>query len=502
MPIKLDDQGNKVELGRTSIKLEKYYLHETRASNTLLKKDQVEFFNADTRKIFIVCDHIHTTPHQAARKIKYYLMKQWDDNGATTWNGRKDQFEAYAVWLNRPDDVIAFPKGQNKHYSKSEGYPMCLSLSKLPEWFGDLKQIKCEDIIVPKNHKISTGSGTKQPKKILKVDLDMKSWRGAISSTPDAYDLDSELCTLVTSHYKPSTQDLEYPNDPTVKIKKGLAYSKRQWQGDPQLVRDILKVISQYQDRKFTIMPIRGSQLKDSDIKALPSISDIATEWAIEYLKSLPKEELSLLQWNLEKSFDTIIATDWLEKLLFNDRHYYPGYNDYHDNIEGKSLDMFRNNQKMVNYRRDVIDSIKSPKIKELFMSLIDSYNAVHEAQSKEHTILAFRALWASGYSKKGKIDKSSIVDHKYSASGHIMHNSLNELIPQLSKKNPILTSLQKLLNLSKKFQLLPLLYVTSNRYYNEENRSVEDYKDSGFTAPDGGTSSTLLIGYLNKELK
>ena len=501
LPIKLATDGSKIEISTQSLTLEKYYLHETRASNTLLKKDQVQYFNADTRKIFIVCDHTHTTPHQAARKIKYYLMKQWDDHGSTTWDGRKDQFEAYAVWLNRPDDVIAYEKGSNKHHSKSEGHPMCLSIKKLPEWFGDLKQIKCEDIIVPKNHKISTGSGTKQPKKILKVDLDMKSWRGAISSTPDAYDLTSELCTLVTSHYKPSTQDLEYPNDPTVKIKKGLAYSKRQWDGDPELVGNILKAVSQYQDRKFTIMPIRGSQLKDSDIKALPSISDVATQWAIEYLKSLPKEELSLLQWNLEKSFDTIIATDWLEKLLFNDRHYYPSYNDYHDNVENKTLDMFKNNQKMVEYREDVISKIKSPKIKELFTSLIDSYNAVHEAQSKEHTLLAFRALWASGYGKKEKVDKSSAMAHRFSSSGHIMQ-SLGNLIPQLSKSNPILKSLEKLLRLNRKFELLPLLYVTSNRYYNEENRTVENYKESGFVAPDGGTSANLLIGYLNRELK
>lgn len=462
------------------VEIFKYYLHETRNSKIMLKKDTVEHFNADTNKIFIVCDANKVNPHQAARKIKWYLLDQWERNQNIHWSGRADLFEAYAIWINDPKVVNCIPKSlKGKHARITDMVPVVLSLTELPEWFEDLKSIQCADIEVPKVERQKTKSGVSKPSKILKINYDSKYWRGAISTGLQEYDLTKNLCTLVTSHYNPSLQDLKSEDRNTIKINSALQYTEHLWDGSPKFLKKFVDKIG-----NLTVMPIRASELSKKANKNIPSVGKLAVEWAVSHIKSLGKDA-RLLCIDLDKTLDRIKDNVVLSCLLRNqdcyEKRHSSNWSD-HSEVMAKAM-----------------RKIKNKRICKAIHEMQADWQKIEEIQKNEDTKLAIKLLFCAG------------VQTTHRASD-IDEFRLNHL-PKLFKgtiKNPLKSSIVKMTKaIYASAKILTVIHVNRMNYYYDRNNAstVEDIQNA--IADIGNDYSELnlkanpevLISIINKEL-
>ena len=475
------------------VKLDSYFLHQTRTSNIVLKKDKITRFNADTKKIFIICDANKIQPHQAARKIKYYLLNQWDLYKSSKYNDNLKTFEAYAIWLNSPKTIHARPLANAQNASNGDTVPHMVTLTELPKWFDDLTKVQCHDIVVPKNHRVNVGNKSK-PKKILNIDLDQNTWRGAISARPDDYDLESNLCTIITSHYKPSLQDLK--NKEFKKINKKCVYNRHCWLGSPKLIKELFEQL----DDKFTVMPIRASQLKDKDIKHLPTIADIGAMWAVSHMLSLTKEEATALSVDISMAYYEITNAGWITRLLFGCKNFYSHYGEYFSNIQDGSWNLYNQSDKEV---MDIIKNrhplIKSASIKKDITNLLNTYQFILDVQSNPKTILALKILRSVGLYKYYKDMKDTVeLDLDETRKDAVA------FLCKTHKNNPFQKAFNKLKSLPKRFPLLKLIHVSDSGYYTPTNYNLDDYKEyiDNDTDIRGGASSDILIAYLNREIR
>lgn len=480
----------------TSIELTKNRNHEIK-----LKRNTISHFSLTNRSLVFVCDYSKTSSTMAARKIKHHILDSWKkdcekytNGNQSKWTNTVNRFQAIVLELNKPKEIMCHykdPKDTNCNKEK-------LSLTKLPKWIESLDYINVEQIEIPKIERVKTANKESKPNKILSIDFTATGWRGAISPTPKEYDLESELCVLVTSNYSPTVRDIKDLKDVNVPGFKNVFYNKHDWYGSPELMEKVLLKIG-----KPTVMPIRASELKKKNIKSLPTFTELATKWALNYLKER-KSDLSILCVDLGKVIDEIKQDKTLCKLLWDQTcptmHYNSDYSGF----------LAYNNQ-MDQIKLDDLSKLKDKRLLKLIQKLHQIWKNTHRMQIDKTVELAMGVLFAANCHHKeqnqNNLDaapiKSSFANREW-----CMKN-LNKLF-KFKEDNRLITIINNLSNyITDKHPITRLIRCESDRWYGCPIKSWdylrEKFKHDGKAFKEEKSLEAkleLLIKIFNKEYK
>lgn len=480
-----------------------FHLTKNKNSEIRIKKGTTLQFSINSRTLMFACDLSKTTKHQAARKLKHKILELWNDDCAlyaqgeknnSKWFGQVQKFIAYVIYLNDPVTEQCYVKHNLSNQHKDEKH--VLALTELPKWFKGLDYIKVEDIEVPKIERVQVKRENK-PNKILAIDFLQSSWRGAISPTPTEYDVNTELCTLVTSNYSPTTRDVksdEHAKTATAPGIKKLNYKRLKWTGSPKLMQKVLDKIG-----NPTVMPIRASELKKKSNKNLPSFTELAFNWAINYLKE-HKKELSLGTIDLCNEAEKLELHKPLCILLFNKTdaniRYFANYHEYLK-VNTFSVDNYKG---LKPSRKDNNAKIKDKRLTKLLNDYESKFNEARRVQNNKDFMLAVDILWATNAAYNGH---GAIWDYCTDVRSTL---KVIRKIFKIKSKNVLQDIRVKTINhMNKKHKILNLISVAHN-YYSDRNtlNTIEDLNEYCMETKTETcyASAPILIAIMNKEIK
>ena len=490
------------DVSQINADLIEFSLTKNKNNEVRIQKQEVTSFSIQDTTVLFTCDVTKTTKHTAARKVKHKIMELWNedcrkfsspiaDGTPSQWVNNVRNFRAYLVYLNDPSEQLCYAKDPHKNVVPSSKKHV-LSIAKLPKWFEGLKQIDLANVEIPKVVRVKTKKENR-PNKILAIDFTVESWRGAISPTPTEYDLDKEICTLVTSNYSPTTRDVkDYKQVVNVPGQKNMQYNKLTWQGSPKLMEKVLNKIG-----NPTVMPIRASELKKKNNKHLPSFSELAMTWAIECLKS-NKKDINLCTIDIMEEMHHLDKNPALCRLLFNARDSNMAWSDYHMSIATNPMSYYKGNAN----REDKINKLKDKKLINLLNNYISIYNEAHTIQTKRNIKLALNILWATDAYYINLVSeqktKHQCLDPKYTMEA--LRKAFN-----VKTKNTIEDKRLKLSTyLSKKYPIIHLLAFSHSYYEDRQQIDHEEFMEISKkkTFKKCTTSADLLVSVLNKEIK
>jgi hypothetical protein len=471
-----------------------------------LKRTTTNNFSLTNRTLLLVCDYSKVSSTMASKKIKHHILKVWNEdcdlyanaaiNKTSKYHNNVNYFQAFVIELNKPTEIICHYKKAQITSPDTDTKAEVLSLTKMPEWLSSMDYVNVDEIEVPKIERVKTANKESKPNKILSIDFTATGWRGAISPTPKEYDLESELCVLVTSNYSPTVRDIKDLKDVNVPGFKNIFYNKHDWYGSPQLMEQVLNKIG-----NPTVMPIRASELKKKNIKSLPTFTELATKWALNYLKEC-KSNLGILCVDLTKVLEEVKRDKTLCKLLWDETCPSMSY------ISDYSGFLSHNNQ-MDKIKLNHISELKDKRLLKLIQKLHQVWKGTHTVQSNKTVELAMGVLFAVNCHHEEKNPNSGFTVKTHFVNRERCMQNLNKLF-KFKEDKRLITIINNLSDhITNKHPITRLIKCESDRRYGYPIKSwdylKEKFKHNGETFRTEKSLEAkleLLIKIFNKEYK